>query len=231
MSKNLLIVGAGVGFARATARRFGADGWTVHLIARSQEGLERLRSSLEDEGVRCLAYPGDVCDHGALSALVADIDDVHPIDAMVFQPRGADDIVDVLDVTVDNVRSHLDMLVLGAVAAAAPLVSRMVERYSGALIFIGGGSARLPLRFFGNLGPAMSGLRNYAMTLNTAVRDQGVYSGFYTVAGAIGTDGAVNSGELDPVSLADRVFTLVRDRDAKEVLMTPDGEVAVKASR
>jgi NAD(P)-dependent dehydrogenase (short-subunit alcohol dehydrogenase family) len=199
------VIGSGVGFALATARRFGAEGWTVHLVARSREGLERLEAKLAD--------------------------DAHPLDAMVFQPRGADDIVDVLNATVDNVRPHLDTLVLGAVAAATPMIHMMIERSSGAMILIGGGSARAPLRFFGNVGPAMSGLRNYAMTLNTALGERGVYSGFYTVAGPIGTSGSVATGELDPDALAERVFTLVRDRDANEVLMTPEGAIPVKGSR
>ena len=77
----------------------------------------------------------------------------------------------------------------------------------------------------------MAGLRNYAMTLNSAIAKRGVFSAFYTVAGAIGVEGAVAQGEIDPVVLAERMFTLVRDRDVKEVLMTADGEVEVRGSR
>lgn len=231
MAKGLLIVGAGSGFARATARRFGLDGWTVHLLARSPDGLERLTKSLSDDGVVCEPHRGDVTDHAALTELIAGIDRESPIDACVFQPRGADQIVDVTKATVDNVRPHLEMLVLGAVATASALVPPMVERRSGSLVFVGGASARLPLRIFGNLGMAMSGLRNFAMTLNTAVAEHGLHSAFYTAAGAIGAEGSVKAGELDPAVLAERMFTLVRDGDVREVLMTPDGEVAVKGAR
>jgi NADP-dependent 3-hydroxy acid dehydrogenase YdfG len=42
MAPNLLIVGAGTGFARASAHRFGADGYQVHLIARSADRRRRL---------------------------------------------------------------------------------------------------------------------------------------------------------------------------------------------
>lgn len=231
MSKNLLIVGAGPGFALATARRFGRDGWTAHLIARSPEGLERLSESLAEDGVSSRTYRADVTRHAELSELVTGIDRESPIDALVFQPRGSDTIVDVLEATTENIRPHLDMLVLGAVAAASPLLPRMIERGSGSLVFVGGGSARLPLRMFGNLGMAMSGLRNYAMTLNTAVAKRGLHSAFYTAAGAIGAEGDVKPGELDPLVLADRMFTLVRDHDATEVLMTPDGEIPMKGSR
>lgn len=231
MGQNLLVIGAGTGLSRAIAQRFGTDGWTVHLLARSAEGLQRLTDELTSAGIACRAYRGDVTNYAALSEIVAGIDAEYPLDAMVFQPRGADAIVDVLDATVDNVRSHLNMLVLGAIAAAAPLVPKMLERGAGAMVFVGGGSARTPLRMFGNLGPAMAGLRNYAMTLNAGIAKRGLYSAFFTVAGPIGTEGSIADGELDPAVLADRMFNLVRDRDAKEVLMTPEGEIALKGSR
>lgn len=231
MAKNLLIVGAGAGFARATARRFGADGWRVHLVARTLERLESLTHSLSGEGIVCESYVGDVTRHAELTRLIAELDDRWPIDAVIFQPRGSELVVDVKDAAVANVEPHLTALVLGGVAVGEALVARMVTRGSGSLVFVGGGSARLPLPVFGNLGMAMAGLRNYALTLNVALADSGVHCAFYTAAGAIGMDGEIREGELDPVQLADRMFTLVRDRDAKEVLMTPGGEVVPKGAR
>jgi hypothetical protein len=44
----------------------------------------------------------------------------------------------------------------------------------------------------------------------------------------IGAESHVNHGQLDPNHLAERMHSLVRDRDAREVLMTPDGEVVPK---
>jgi NADP-dependent 3-hydroxy acid dehydrogenase YdfG len=230
-TKNLLIVGAGTGFARCTAREFGSQGWTVHLLARSQRNLQDLASSLADDGVDAHLHVGDVTRYDEFSALVGAIDAEHPLDACVFQPSGGENLVDVLDATVDNVRPNLDLLVLGAVALGQALVPRMVERGRGCVVFVGGGSARAPLPIFGNLGMAMAGMRTYALTLNAALADRDVHCAFYTVAGMIGAEDRVKAGRLDPRRLAERMFTLVRDRDAREVLMTPDGEVIPKGSR
>lgn len=227
----LLIIGAGTGLSLSTARRFGAEGWTVHLLARNAERLGRAAEPLIAEGVKVHTHVGDVTDHAALSATVAAIDDATPLDACIFQPRGAEQMVDVLNATVDNVRPHLDMLVLGAVAVGSVLAPRMVQRRSGSLVFVGGGSARTPLRFFGNLGMAMAGLRNYALMLASALAKADAHAAFYTAAGMIGVEGAVASDQLDPVVMAERMFTLVRDRDTAEVLMTPAGEVIPKGAR
>jgi NADP-dependent 3-hydroxy acid dehydrogenase YdfG len=230
-AKNLLIVGAGKGFARCTARTFGSQGWTVHLVARSSGRLDDLAASLADESVAVHTHLGDVTEHAALSRLVRDIDTEFRLDACIFQPSGGGDLVDVLDAHVDNVRPNLELLVLGAVAVGQALVPRMVERRRGCLVFVGGGSARAPLPVFGNLGMAMAGLRTYALTLNAALAENNVHSAFYTVAGMIGTEGRVKPGQLDPGQLAERMHSLVRDRDAREVLMTPDGEVVPKGAR
>jgi NADP-dependent 3-hydroxy acid dehydrogenase YdfG len=231
VAKHVLIVGAGKGFSRCTARKFGSQGWTVHLLARSGSGLDDLAASLGDGSVPVHTYVGDVTQHTALGKLVRGIDTEHPLNACVFQPNGGDDIVDVLDANVDNVRPHLELLVLGAVAVGQALAPRMVERGSGCLVFVGGGSARVPLPVFGNLGMAMAGLRTYALTLNAALAEKGVHSAFYTVAGMIGAEEGVKPGQLDPRQLAERMYALVRDRDAREVLMTSDGEVVPKGAR
>jgi NADP-dependent 3-hydroxy acid dehydrogenase YdfG len=231
MAQNLLIVGAGTGFARASARRFGADGYRVHLIARSADRLTDLRAELAAEGITARAYAADVTSHDELTGLIADIDRQFPVDVGIFQPGGrADEIVDVLDATTANVRANLDLLVLGAVAVGQALVPAMIGRGSGSLVFVGGGSARLPLRDFGNLGMAMSGLRAYALTLHAALADKGVHAAFYTVAGMIGT-GEIEPGQLDPAGLAERMRTLVQEPQVREVLMTPSGEVVPKGAR
>lgn len=231
MAHNLLVIGAGTGFAYASARRFGADGYAAHLIARSPERLAVVADRLSADGLPVRTYPGDVTDHAGLTKLITEIDAAHPVDAAIFQPGPAgSSIVDVFEATVDNVRPHLELLVLGAVAVGQALVPRMIDRGSGSLVFVGGGSARLPLREFGNLGPAMSGLRTYALTLNAALAGTGVHAAFYTVAGMIAT-GEVTAGQLDPEQLAERMHRLVTERDAREVLMTASGEVVPKGAR
>jgi NADP-dependent 3-hydroxy acid dehydrogenase YdfG len=231
MAPNLLIVGAGAGFARASARRFGADGYQVHLIARSAERIADVQAELAAEGIAARTYPADVTSHADLTGLIADIDRQYPVNVGIFQPGGpATEIVDVLDATAGNVRPYLDLLVLGAVAVGQALVPAMIDRGSGCLVFVGGGSARLPLREFGNLGMAMSGLRAYALTLHAALADKGVHAAFYTVAGMIGT-GEIGPGEIDPAELAERMRALAEEPDVREVLMTPGGEVVPRGAR
>jgi hypothetical protein len=83
---------------------------------------------------------------------------------------------------------------------------------------------------FGNLGMAMAGLRTYALTLNAALSEKNVHAAFFTVAGMI-AEGPVGADQLDPAALAERMWTLVTEHDAREVIMTPKGEIVPKAGR
>jgi NADP-dependent 3-hydroxy acid dehydrogenase YdfG len=231
VTRNLLIVGAGPGFSHATARRFGAEGYALHLIGRTAGRLDVLRGAFEADGISARTYVADVTEHKELTQLLGEIDDATPIDACIFQPGGtAGEIVDVLDATVENARGNVELLTLGSLAVGQALVPRMVARDSGTLVFVGGGSARLPLPYFGNLGMAMAGLRTYALTLNAALKDTGVHAAFFTVAGMI-AEGPVGSDQLDPLVLAERMFRLVTEHDTREVIMAPAGEVIPKATR
>jgi short-subunit dehydrogenase len=231
MARNVLIVGAGPGLSLATARRFGANGYTVHLVARTQSRLSELKAMLKADGISAETYVQDITQHADLTRLVRRIDDATAIDVCIFQPGGrSEDLVDVLDATVANARINLELITLGSLSVGQALVPAMLGRGAGSLVFVGGGSARQPLRMFGNLGMAMAGLRHYALTLNTALATSGVHAAFYTVAGLIAT-GPAGPGELDPLDLAERMWTLATKRDAREVIMTANGEVVPKGAR
>lgn len=229
MSKHLVVVGAGPGLAFENARCFGAVGYRVTLIGRTPSRLDALVEELTASGVEAGSRAVDATDHDALRAALRDIDAETPIDVCIFQPGGTTgELVDVLAATVENVRANLELLALGAVSVGEVLVPAMTARGAGAIVFVGGGSARMPLRFFGNLGPAMAGLRNYAMTLDKALKGTGVTSSFFTVAGMI-TDGEPNEQQIRVGDLSERIVRLVQEQGPSEVLMTPGGEVSLKS--
>ncbi|HVW40005.1 MAG TPA: SDR family NAD(P)-dependent oxidoreductase [Amycolatopsis sp.] len=228
---HLVIVGAGPGLSLSTARRFGAEGYDVTLLGRTRQRLDQVAAELAADGVKAGVQVADATDHAGLRRVLTDVNAASTVDVCVFQPgTRADELVDVRAATVDNVRPNLELLVLGAVAMGEALLPAMTERGAGALLFVGGGSARLALPAFGNLGMAMSGLRNYAMTLHKALSGSGVYAGFLTVAGMIATARA-GKDEIDPAGLADRAWRMVTDGHEPEVLMTAGGEIPVKSSR
>jgi NAD(P)-dependent dehydrogenase (short-subunit alcohol dehydrogenase family) len=102
--------------------------------------------------------------------------------------------------------------VLGAIASVRAVLPDMLTRGSGALFFTSGLSAITPMPFLGNAGIAMSGLRNYAYSLNQALADRGIYAGTL----CIGTLITKGDPEKDPDLIAARIYQMCEQRDHVE---------------
>jgi len=79
--KTVLVTGASYGLGEATARKLGAAGATVLLVARSADKLAALAAS---SGGRAVAYPADLTDLTAVAALAKGLTENHgPMDVVV----------------------------------------------------------------------------------------------------------------------------------------------------
>lgn len=84
LGKTVLVTGASYGIGEATARSLAAAGASVLVVARSEERLCDLTSSINAGGGRAFAYPTDLTDESAVSALTEQITEEHgPLDIVV----------------------------------------------------------------------------------------------------------------------------------------------------
>ncbi|OBF69277.1 epimerase [Mycobacterium sp. 852002-51971_SCH5477799-a] len=82
--KTVLVTGASYGIGEATARSLAAAGATVLVVARSEERLRDLAASINAGGGKAVAYPTDLTDESAVSALTKQITEEHgPLDIVV----------------------------------------------------------------------------------------------------------------------------------------------------
>ena len=70
MSKAIIIVGFGPGVSTAVAERFGGEGFSVALIARSQARLAAGVEALRAKGVTAAAFPADAGDPVAIRSAI-----------------------------------------------------------------------------------------------------------------------------------------------------------------
>jgi NAD(P)-dependent dehydrogenase (short-subunit alcohol dehydrogenase family) len=82
--KTVMVTGASYGIGEATARRLAAAGATVLVVARSAERLDDLAAAINAGGGRAVAYPTDLTDEAAVSALTKQVTEDHgPLDIVV----------------------------------------------------------------------------------------------------------------------------------------------------
>jgi hypothetical protein len=122
--------------------------------------------------------------------------------------------------------------VVPAVEFASLLIPELTERRSGALFFAGGLSSVVPMPALGGTALVAAALRNYAITLNAALRPAGVYAGTITIGGLIDRGeihgamqanpdpfGDLTAATLNPDDLAEIVWRLCTEQTEAEAVI------------
>jgi NAD(P)-dependent dehydrogenase (short-subunit alcohol dehydrogenase family) len=212
--KTIVIVGAGPGLGLSIARRFGAEGFNIALLARTREKLDALLAELDGLDGSARAYVADVIDRDGLADALRRVEaDFGAIDVLEYSPAGGAGLAQPADVTPANVLPLLEQQVLGAVAAVNAVLPGMRERGDGVLLFTTGASSVIPVPMLANVGIAMAGLRNYALTLHQALAPEGIYVAHVAIDLLI----KPGAGEADPDALAERFYDLYKLRDRAEL--------------
>ena len=235
--KAAVVIGAGPGLGMSIAHRFGREGYAVALISRSDARHAGYVSSLTEAGVEAAAFAADVRDRDrVLSVLDAVAERYGSVDLVYYGPGAADPEalpVPITQTGADDVREAMNW-VYPAVDVVAKVLPGMTERRDGGLLFAGGLSAVLPMPALGALALSSAALRNYALTLNAGLAEQGVYAGTLTIGGLI-ERGDIHTlvtsqpdrfgpvGTLNPDEIADAAWRLYAERDRAEATFSAVG--------
>ncbi|TYK46330.1 SDR family NAD(P)-dependent oxidoreductase [Actinomadura decatromicini] len=234
MSATTVVIGVGPGLGMSIAQRFGREGHRIALISRNRDRHPGYVAALADAGIEATSHPADVRDRDALLAALRAIAEHHGgIDVVYYGPGAADPAARPAPITSTDVTAAKDAMswVYPAIDTVGAVLPGMVKQGNGGLLFAGGLSSVVPMPTIGNLAISSAALRNYALTLNAALADQGVYAGTLTIGGLIERgdihrmvtsqldclDGMV-VGTLNPDTLADTAWTLYEKRDTPEAV-------------
>ncbi|MFG1350434.1 SDR family NAD(P)-dependent oxidoreductase [Xanthobacter autotrophicus] len=229
MSKTIAVVGAGPGIGMAVAERFGREGFNVALLARNPTALAGHASNLKDIGVGAAAFPTDVLDRVALANSIDEvISRFGSVDVLEYGPTPSPASMRLpRDTDVENEQFHLNLQVLGAIAAVRAVLPAMLERETGTLLFTTAASAQHPAPITGSFGIAAGALLNYVRLLNKDLAANGVHAGLVSVAGLVvppGKTAADNASDFPPgiplvaaEDVAELHWRMHRDRDQVEV--------------
>jgi NAD(P)-dependent dehydrogenase (short-subunit alcohol dehydrogenase family) len=133
----VVVTGASAGVGRATARRFGARGDRVALLARGRAGLEAAAKEVEAAGGQALPLPVDVADWAAVDDAAGRVESaLGPIDvwvngafASVFAPFW--------QVAPEEFRRTTEVSYLGFVHGTRAALDRMRPRDEGVVVQVG----------------------------------------------------------------------------------------------
>ncbi|MFD8495500.1 SDR family NAD(P)-dependent oxidoreductase [Amycolatopsis sp. NPDC059657] len=177
--KTLAIFGAGPGLGISTARRFGKEGYRIALVSRNADRLKSFVDDLAAEGISAEAFPANLADISAHTALVEAIGDIDV--AVINGYLDYEALRPTLDIDVESLRSALEGVTLAPLSLTRLLLPRLLEQGDGGLLYGLGSSSKDPIPQLATPGAAQASLRNYVLNLHVALADKGIYAGALTL--------------------------------------------------
>ncbi|MBV9233921.1 MAG: SDR family NAD(P)-dependent oxidoreductase [Candidatus Eremiobacteraeota bacterium] len=171
--RTMIVTGASSGIGEALTRAAAARGYRVVAVARRVERLEALRASITDGGGRCITVAADVTAPESAARIVdAALRDFGRIDVVVNNAGGGTTgaLLEQSDAQLDA-QWRLNVVAPLRLARAA-LAS--LEPVRGVLVFVGSGSARIPLPQWGAYASAKAAIRAAAIQLRRELRPRGI---------------------------------------------------------
>lgn len=220
MKRTIIVCGHGPGISHAVAKKFGAEGFAVALVARSADKLAAAAAELVAAGVSAKAFPCDLSDLDAVRAVVRDaraaLGPIHVVHYNAYA-AGAGDLT---TAPIDELRKTLDVSLHGMLAATQEALPDLKES-KGALLVTGGGLAFYDPKVdgmavsWGAMGLAVAKAAQHKAVglLHAKLAPEGVYVGEVVVLGMVkGTAFDHGSATLEPSAIADRFFALFQAR-------------------
>jgi short-subunit dehydrogenase len=223
--RRALLTGATGGLGRAIAKALADQGATLLLSGRKPEALGELAASLPGEGHA--AFPADLAEPGAAATLAAEAAAAGEVDVLLAN-AGLPGAGWLPDFDEEDVIRTLRVNLEAPMILARALFPAMVERGSGALVFVSSlaGKAASPRTSLYNA--TKFGLRGFAFGLRTDLAPRGVgvsviSPGFIRDAGMFADSGAKTPpgmGTSTPEEVAAAVLKAIRS-DRAELTVAP----------
>ena len=216
MGRTIVVCGHGPGVSDAVARRFGAEGFSVALVARSAARLAGAEKALAGQGVRAASFPVDMADPEAVRSLFGRVREALGPVAAIHWNSYATGAGDLLAADVASIRRILDVSVTSLVVAVQAAHADL-KAAKGAVLVTNGG--------FGLVDPGIDalvvklqsmglGLGNAAKLkltrlLAERLRPDGIHVGEVMITGLVkGTAWDDGSATIEPATVAQAFWDL-----------------------
>jgi NAD(P)-dependent dehydrogenase (short-subunit alcohol dehydrogenase family) len=195
----IMVVGVGPGLGAAVARRFGAAGYDVALIARTASALEEIGSGLQAEGVTAGWTALDITDDEAFAAAIHRFGQhAGRLDVVHFNPSAVT-AKGPLELSPAELLHDLHLgtaSLLTAVQAARPFMTA-----GGRFTVTGSIAADRPWTEVASLGVQKAALRNLVTAVDDQLAPDGIRAASITVRGTIG-----HGTPFDPSLIAEAIY-------------------------
>jgi NAD(P)-dependent dehydrogenase (short-subunit alcohol dehydrogenase family) len=201
--QHLLLIGAGPGVGAGVVRRFGREGFRSTLISR---GDTEVASELRSDGLEIEAIAADIEDLNGYRKTLEQIFSAGGAPGVVVYNAALPDPGQILDTTVERLRTAHDVDVIGAVVAAQVAAPVLRAAGGGTLLVTSGGFADNPVPALATLSMGKAALRSAQTLVAAGVAEDGIHAATVTIVGAVKPGTA-----FDPDNIAELFWTAHTD--------------------
>lgn len=213
MSKVIVIIGSGPGIGQAVAEKFGTKGFSVALISRRKEKLEKLKNELIEKGIDAHAFVGDAGDTESMKDAFNQIWEIwEHIDVLHYNVAKMK-MVNMANETADGLTRDFKVNVASVMTAVGLVLPDMEKKGNGTILLTGGGLGLQPNPEFGSLSIGKAGIRNMAASLHTALKPKDIFVGTVTVCGYVKAD----AEKHNPKNIAEQFWKLYNEKNEFEI--------------
>lgn len=210
--KTIVVVGAGQGLGNHVAKKFGAEGFRVVLMARNGQSLEKYAAEFEACGIETRTYEADAADPESLVQALRKAEEEYGTPDVLVYNVGITSADEPGKIGSPELMRHYQADVASAYACARQVANGEFGKKNGAIIFTGGGLAVHPVAQFTPLSLDKSALRTLAYILHDELEPQGIFVGTVTVCGTVGAD-----TWFAPSKIAESYWQMYNERGGCEI--------------
>jgi NADP-dependent 3-hydroxy acid dehydrogenase YdfG len=221
MSKTIVVAGFGPGISTAVAERFGAEGFSVALVARNEERLAAGVHALKAKGITAGSFPADAADPVAIRAAIARARaELGPLAVLHWNAYGGVEAGDLLTTDPALVRGLFNVAVVGLLAAVQEVLPDLKSAKDGAVLVTNGAFGEITPQMdevavgMKTMGVALANAAKYKLVglLAQRLKGDGVYVGEVTVAGVVKGTPWASGDAIEPSVIANRFWDLYQAR-------------------
>ena len=179
--KICLITGVGPGTGTALVKRFAAGGYTIAMLARSEERLNELVAEVPDTH----AFVCDVSDMGALENAVARVqEELGEVHTVIHNAVSAT-LSNYLDLDPSDLRKNFEVNTVALLRLAQLTTPAMIERGEGVIIATGNTSAYRGKANFAGFAPTKAAQRIMLESISRHAGPSGVHAVYVAIDAVI----------------------------------------------
>jgi NAD(P)-dependent dehydrogenase (short-subunit alcohol dehydrogenase family) len=223
MPKTIVVVGYGPGVSTSMAEKFGAEGYSVALVARGEAKLAAGVEALKAKGIVAGAFPADASDPASIRGAIARARAaLGPIGVIHWNAYGGRNLGDPLAIDPAVLPRVFDVALVGLLSAVQEALADLKAAGDGAVLVTNGAFGELNPMIdnitltLGEMGVALGNAAKAKLVglLSARLKGEGIYVGEVTIAGLVKGTGPDSPGlpSIEGSAIADTFWRLYKDR-------------------